>query len=269
MFILFDIGGTKTRITSAFSSDNFNDPIILDTPKTYEEGIELMKSTILDLTKGQTIQKIFGGIAGPVDQHTHSLIQSRNLPLWVGKPLTTDLEHYFHTSVFLDNDSAMVGLGEAVYGAGKDFSIVEYITVSTGVGGARIVNGAIDERSIGFEPGHQIVGENGESLEELISGRAIMEKMGKKAEEISDESFWKVQAEILARGLNNTIADWSPDVVVLGGSMMNKVGISVLYVEESLKRIFTAFPTLPPLKKAVLGDLGGLYGGLACIRKSA
>ena len=34
----------------------------------------------------------------------------------------------------------MVGLGEAVHGAGRGNCIVMYMTISTGVGGARIVH---------------------------------------------------------------------------------------------------------------------------------
>jgi glucokinase len=49
------------------------------------------------------------------------------------------------------------GLGEAVFGAGKGREIVVYMTISTGVGGARIVGGKIDASAMGFEPGHQII----------------------------------------------------------------------------------------------------------------
>lgn len=268
MYILFDIGGTKTRIAQARSLDSYDAPIIFETPKSYEEGIKKIKETILGISQGQTIDAIAGGIAGPFSQKSRTLIQSLNLPDWVEKPLATDLETTFHTKVFLDNDSAMVGLGEAVYGAGRGFPIVAYVTVSTGVGGARIVDGSVDERSIGFEPGKQIIGENGETLEGLISGRAVEEKTGKKPAEIHDPAFWDTLAKTLAQGLNNVIVDWSPDVVVLGGSMMNNVGISVEKTMEYLKEILTIYPELPMMKKSELGDLGGLSGALAYLKQN-
>lgn len=266
MYILFDIGGTKTRIAQARSLDSFDTPVIYPTPQTYEEGIAKLKETILSISQGQKIDAIVGGIAGPFSQKSRMLVQSLHLPDWVEKPLVSELETSFQTKVYIDNDSAMVGLGEAVHGAGRGFPIVAYITVSTGVGGARIVNGAIDERSVGFEPGKQIMDEEEHTLESLISGRAIEIQTGQKPENITDQDFWDSIAKILARGLNNIIVDWSPDVVVLGGSMMNIVGISVPKTEEYVKEILTSYQEIPPLKKSELGDLGGLSGALAYLK---
>ena len=41
------------------------------------------------------------------------------------------------------------------------------------------------------------------------------------------EKKWEELAETFAIGLHNTILHWSPDRVVLGGSMFNEIGISV------------------------------------------
>ncbi len=269
MFIIFDIGGTKTRITSALSTDNFNNPVIFDTPLNYSEGIELLKQHIHSLVGGQPITAIVGGIAGPWNNHDGLLLSSHNLSDWVQKPLRSDLENTFHTRVIIDNDAAMVGLGEAVFGAGKDFSIVAYITISTGVGGVRIVNGAIDDRSIGFEPGKQIIDAEGHTLEDLISGKSLEESTGQKPATITDAAVWDGLAKNLAFGINNIVVDWSPDVVVLGGSMMNKVGIPIDATEKYLHEVLKVFPVIPPLKKALLGDIGGLYGGLARLRENS
>lgn len=274
MKILFDIGGTKTRVAGSQSSDSFDNPIILETPKLYQDGLDALKKTILEVTRGQNIEAIAGGIAGPFSARKSSLIGSPNLSDWIGKPLISDLEKTFNCPVHIENDSAMVGLGEAVHGAGKGFEIVAYITISTGVGGARIVSGKIDERVIGFEPGHQIVDidksvmpdADGIYLGNYISGKGVENRTGKKPYEITDESFWDELAKILAYGLNNTIVHWSPDVVVLGGSMMNKVGISVEKTENYLKEILTIYPEIPQIKKSQLGDLGGLYGAMAYLK---
>lgn len=266
MYILFDIGGTKMRVASATSSDNFNNPVILDTPQNYLDGLELLQKTILDLSRGQAISAIVGGIAGPWDRTTGQVLSSHNLPDWAMKPIRASLENTFHAKCYIDNDAAMVGLGEAVFGAGKGSAIVGYITVSTGVGGAKIVNGKLDDRAVGFEPGKQVIGENGETLESLVSGHALEEKTGKKPVEITDPQVWDDLARFLARGLNNIIVDWSPDVVVLGGSMMNTIGIPVDAVARYVKDTLTVYPIIPPIKKSLLGDMGGLYGGLAIIK---
>jgi predicted NBD/HSP70 family sugar kinase len=274
MNILFDIGGTRTRIAKSHGADSFDEPVIFETPKSYTEGIEQIKKVIQNIAGEEKIDLVVGGFAGPIDRKTSTIIASPNLPDWVEKPLKKDLEDFTHSAVYLENDSAMVGLGEALYGSGKGFPIVVYITISTGVGGARIVHGKIDERVIGFEPGHQIVDMDnsvypdnaGHDLESMIGGRWVEARMGKKAHEITDEAFWDTIARILAVGLNNTIMHWSPDVVVLGGSMMKKIGVPIVRVEAHLRQMVKIYPVLPPIVKAEFEHDGGLYGALAYIK---
>ena len=131
------------------------------------------------------------------------------------------VENFKETEIIIENDASMAGVGEAQFGAGRGFEIVAYITVSTGVGGAKIVNGKIDEHAVGFEPGKQIMDVNsGKTLEDMISGKALQEKFGKHPKEIKDQGVWDNHAWLLAIGLNNIIMEWSPNCVVLGGSMI-------------------------------------------------
>ncbi len=267
MKILFDIGGTKTRIARVIDADTFDVPVVFQTPKNFDEGIELLKNNILKISKEEKITHIAGGIAGLFDQNKGVILSGNNLIGWIDKPVRSELAKLFGAEVIMDNDAALVGLGEAVYGAGRGFDIVAYITVSTGVGGARIVNGEIDERSIGFEPGRQIIDSHGDTLENLVSGSAVLEKTGRKPEEINDPRLWDGLAKVLAYGLNNIVVNWSPSVIVLGGSMMNDVGISIIDTEKYLKGALKSFPVIPPLRRASLGDFGGLHGGLVKLRK--
>ena len=50
----------------------------------------------------------------------------------------------------MDNDVKVAALGEAVLGAGKGYPIVYYVTISTGVGGALV----IDKKVISGQNGH-------------------------------------------------------------------------------------------------------------------
>ncbi len=249
--------------------------VILDTPKNFEEGIQLFKKTALDLAGAETIERVAGGIAGPLDKEKSTLLRAPHLPGWVDRQFRQKLSEALNAPVFLENDSALVALGEATQGAGKDFNIVAYFTISTGVGGARIVGGKIDDNSSGFEPGHQIIDpgnalcrtcENGE-LESYISGAAFEKRFGQKPYEIIDSAVWEETAKFLALGLHNSIVHWSPDVVVLGGSMMKEIGIPIDRVKYHLEKTLNIFPVLPKIKKAELGDLGGLYGALEYLKQ--
>ncbi|MHB8651822.1 MAG: ROK family protein [Minisyncoccota bacterium] len=277
MYILFDIGGTKMRIACTKRTNRSatcGEPRIELTPQNFEEGMEVIIKTARELAGDEVIEGVVGGVAGTIDSTNGTVLNKRHLPEWEEKPLQKHLSEALGAPVTLENDAAMVGLGEAVYGAGRGFPIVAYLTISTGVGGARIVNGAIDKSAQGFEPGRMIVDPDntlcpqcpGNELEDYVSGTAVEKRFGKKPYEISDPAVWDELAKFLAHGINTTIAYWSPDVVVLGGSMMREVGIHLEDVEKHLENIFKITPSFPPIRKAELGDVGGLYGALAYIQ---
>lgn len=262
------------RVVAADRKKFIGEPVVVSTPQDFNEGMETLKRIIINLTQGASIDAIVGGIAGPLNAEKTMLVKSPNISGWVDKDIKKVLTEAYNVPVSIENDAALVGLGEANYGAGRGNDIVVYLTVSTGVGGVRIVNGVIDESTQGFEPGHQIIDPDntlcpscdGNDLESYVSGSAIEKRFGKKPFEITDQAVWDELAKFLAYGLNNTIMHWSPNVVVLGGSMMKEIGIQVPDVERHLQKIMTIFPKLPELKKAELADFGGLYGALSYAR---
>ncbi len=270
MYILFDIGGTKMRVVSADRKKFLGDPVVVSTPKDFNEGMETLKRIIDNLKGDQPIEAIVGGIAGPLNTEKTMLVKSPNLSGWVGHDIKSTLLEAYKVPVTIENDAALVGLGEANYGAGRGKDIVVYMTISTGVGGVRIVKGNVDESAMGFEPGHQIIDPDntlcptcdGNDLEAYVSGTSIEKRFGKKPFDIHDDAIWDELAKFLAYGLHNTIVHWSPDIIVLGGSMMKEVGIPLPTVRTHLEEIMKIFPTLPQIEKAELGDFGGLYGAL-------
>lgn len=272
MIMICDIGGTKMRLSHSINVGFFSDPNTSKTPDDFNDGVKILQEYI-DKIKPK---KIVIGIAGSLNQDKTSLVAAPNLKNWEGKNIKESLKT--DADIFIENDTALVGLGEATVGAGKNYHIVAYITVSTGVGGVRIVDKKIDINRHGFEPGHQIVdldntacGPDCENIEHhgighldnLVSGKALEQKTGKKATEITDSKIWNEHADHLAAGLYNTIVHWSPDVVVLGGSMI--VGDPAIPFDRIVKKteeLMHTFPILPEIKKALLKDVGGLHGAL-------
>jgi predicted NBD/HSP70 family sugar kinase len=178
----------------------------------------------------------------------------------VHKDIKKILTDSFGCKVYFENDASLVGLGEAMHGAGKGNAIVVYITVSTGVGGTRIVDGCIDLSRHGFEIGHHHV-RDGKTLEELVSGTVIAEKYGRHPKEILDKDIWEQYTDDLALGVSNAVLFWSPDIVVIGGSMARSVLFDRL--NQKLKEDTQIFEKLPTVVHAALDTVGGLYGGLA------
>lgn len=265
MHLLFDIGGTNLRVGISADGKELTQWQKVPTPSGFEDGIKELENLTNKLCNQAQITKISGGIAGILDSSHESLLWAPNLPGWIGQPFKSELTRLFNCEIKLQNDAALAGLGEVHYGAGHGYTIVAYLTVSTGVGGARIVNGKIDHYSFGFEPGQQLIDMSGLTLEKQISGVAISRRFQKPVTEIIDPAIWQELGEKLASGLVNIITLWSPDIIIIGGGMMNdKNGIILKNVAVHLQKIFpiSGIP-IPALVPAQLKDTNGLWGALA------
>ena len=267
MNLALDIGGTKTRIGLISDSYKLLDSFFLLTDKNYESGVK----NIFNFIKNQDVRisKICLGIAGVMNQG--KLYSSPNMKNWIGKPIETDFKKEFSAEVYIENDAALAGLGEAIYGAGKNHKIVSYITVSTGVGGSRIVNGMIDNKVYGFEPGkHRIFCKKSpSSFESLVSGKSIKKIYDQDAEKISDKKVWGEIMKNVALGVTNSIYFWSPEIVVLGGGVALSESFDIqLLREEVEKRVIKTYPKVPVITKAALGDFSGIWGGIAYLRSA-
>ena len=268
MYLVFDIGGTNLRIGLSRNRQSLYKTKIILRPKDFDRGIAGFKQVADELADGEKIEGIAGGIAGPLDQKKSMLISSPHISEWINKPFKASLESVFGAPVILENDSALDSLGEAVFGSGKNHSIVGYIQIGTGVGGAKIIDGKLDKNSLGFEPGHQIIIPGGKEckcggkghLEAYVSGAYLERNYGQKGENLEDKSAWDEIAKNLAIGVYNAIVFWSPDLLVLGGRVM--LSIPFERVKEYLSKIQTIFPSPPEILPAKLGDDAGLFGAL-------
>ncbi len=260
MFLLFDIGGTKSRFAVSHDGIAFDEPIIIDTPSNYTNGIIAFDDCVKKITRGKKIDKAVGGFPGTIIDG--KVFKSPNLPDYEGKLLSYELERVFGVKPTLENDASLATLGEAIYGAGKGFSIVAYITISTGIGGGLVIDKKIQKKKYGFEPGHQIINyKTREVLHDLISGTALSKKYNKPAKEIKEPEVYEWISEVLGVALTNIIVHWSPDVLVLGGSITKDIDISE--VEEQIKNNMKIFPDIPVIKRAELGAYNGIWGALA------
>lgn len=246
MRVLFDIGGTNTRVGISRTGRNLDDLMIYKTPWKYEKGMDKLVAGGLALARGKKIKSVIGGVAGILSLDGKSIFVSPNLPRWSKRPVRADLERAFGCGAAVANDAALAGLGEAHYGAGKGYGIMAYLTVSTGIGGCRVTGGELDKSHLGFEPGHQIVAYKGGKL--------------KYFEPYTDNRK-------LAVGLHNAVVFWSPEIIVMGGGRMKDPRIRISELKRQLKRTLAFYPRLPQIKKAELGDLSGLYGALVLSRR--
>ncbi len=267
MFLSIDIGGTSTRIALSKDGKKIEKEVKYDTPKKYDDGIDLLQENIEKLTRHKP-KAVSVAVASPIDYEKGTLIKPPNLPNYKGHAIRKELELRLRTKVFLENDGALGGLGE--YSQRKKVKVLGYITLSTGVGGVRIVDGRIDYHALPFEPGHQILDPHGRfwpgcgqkgCFEALASGTAFEMTYGVKPEFCEDDRIWEEHAEITSQGLVNVITLWTPEVLVIGGGL-TKAGSKftkplIKFTKEKLK-IYSP----PKIEISKMGDENVLLGGL-------
>ena len=109
-----------------------------------------------------------------------------------------------------------------------------------------------------------------DTVENQISGTAVRKKYGIDPWKLESIEEREKLAEILAKSLYDNVLHWSPDTIVIGGSMITGENpIPIDHVEETLNKLVTTiYPHAPRVKKAQLGKLGGLYGGMAYLKRA-
>lgn len=268
MYFVFDIGGTNMRVAVSADGETITKSKILPTSQDFEQGIQTLKQAANELSGGEKITGVAGGVAIILDKNKTMAVRSTHLKDWINKPLKATLERLFEAPAHIENDSHIAGLGEATHGAGVGKNIVAFINIGTGIGGVRIVNGKIDQNASGFEPGHQIIVVDGEPcdcggvghFESYVAGRYLEKMYHQKGENITDPAVWDKVSRYLAIALNNTVVHWSPNIIVLGGSVSKSIPLEKTLTY--LKVYLTIFPELPQIVKATLGQDAGLYGAL-------
>lgn len=265
MILVFDLGATNTRLALSTDGVHLGKQLILPT-NADKDGAETFIATVLDFVGSHKIQHIAGGIAGTIDRNEGILLHSPNLPEWKNVPIRAMLKAALGVDALLENDTALVGLGEVM--AYSREGITVYVTVSTGVNGARFVGGRIDSSTYGFEAGEELIPTPSgqlKSLEDLVGGHSLQQRYGRLPSTIDDPAVWEAEAGYLAMGLYNMMLLWSPKTIILGGSMMRDIKLHM--IKQKMQMLPKVFPEWPELRKAELGSLGGLYGGLELIRE--
>ena len=160
-YIGIDLGGTNVRVSKVDEKGN-----ILQTVKSNsygDQGPEVvmpnLKNLIRQIDDYQLCEGIGMGVPGPVDTIRKVMTLSSNLPGFTEYPIAKELEDEFNMPVYVDNDANVAGLAEALVGAGKLQPIVYYVTISTGIGGALVVNGRVVSGKSGYagEVGNLVV----------------------------------------------------------------------------------------------------------------
>ncbi|MFC1755847.1 ROK family protein [Patescibacteria group bacterium] len=277
MYISIDLGGTNTRIASSKDLIEILDVIKVKTEQDVELERNIIDSSIKKLCDGEEIEGLCIGVPGLIDKEKKIFEKIPNIPAFdnisfedfIGNISSLD-------STIIENDASLAGLGEAVRGAGKNYNVVAYLTLSTGVGGVRISGKKLDPYQGHSEPGHMVIEEGGKVCEHChqagclsayTSGKSFEKNYGTSSSECTDQDIWNEYANKLSLGLINIMADWGPEVIVLGGSISNKFEeyFKKPLLEELKKQDFFE---IPPIVKSELDDNSGIYGGFEALKQA-
>ena len=290
-----DIGGTKIAV--GMVDDNGKVLTRMDAPtdpNRYSDSVELIAHMLRRTAQraGAQITGIGIGSTGPVDPMRGEFGDVDFLPGWRGKSPVKDLATVFNVSAALENDGDAAALAEAGWGAGKNRKRLIYITVGTGIGGGIIFDGQLYRGVEGAHPevGHQVIDPAGPQCtcgfhgcwESLAAGPAMVawlernapadypHRQGITAKRICElalegdalaQQAVETEAFYLGMGLANLINLFTPDAIVLSGSVMKSASLFMDRIRALIRsgcRFVPAEKT--ELTLASLGDDTNLIG---------
>lgn len=290
-----DIGGTKIAV--GVVDDNGRVLARLQSPtdpERYSDSMELV-AHMLRQTARQANTQLTGigiGSTGPVDPIKGEFGDVDFLPGWRGKNPVNDLTQIFNLRVALENDGDAAALAEAGWGAGRNRSRLIYVTVGTGIGGGMVFDGRLYRGVDGAHPevGHHIIDPAGPKCscgfrgcwESLAAGPAMAawvennappdypHKQGITAQRICELALEgdpiacqavENEALYLGIGLANLINLFTPDMIVLSGSVMKSSELFLGRIRELIAKGCRFVPAeKTELAMASLGDDTNLIG---------
>lgn len=218
-------------------------------------------------------------------------------------PLKEKLTNLLQIPVTVVNDANAAAYGEAVFGAGKNFSDSVFITLGTGVGGGIIIGGKLftGGKGAGAEIGHTVIVHDGKKctcgrkgcFEAYSSATALIRDTRTAMQNNLSSRLWlcggldKVTGKTafdfaetdeaakdvvnayvynLACGIINLANVFRPQVIILGGGVAEQGESLIAPLQKRLDAKIFGGQEYAPVKivKASLGNLAGALGAAAC-----
>jgi glucokinase len=285
-----DIGGTKIAAGVVDAEGKVHGfvtaPSDSESARGVERLFELGRRAIAE--SGLEVEAVGIGCGGPLDSERGVLIAPLHLPGWKDVAVAELAAAAFDRPAFLDNDGTAGAAGEHRFGAGRGTQAMVYLTISTGVGGGVVIDGAVQRgrSGNGGELGHVTVDWHGRRcrgcgrrgcLEAYCSGTSIAERaveagmedgvtaadvaQGARAGDEIAFRVWAETCEALACGLTSIANLFEPEVIVLGGGVVRTGEQLLAPVRTSVAEQMIGPPV--SIVAAASGDAAGVVGAAA------
>ncbi|MFH0759780.1 MAG: ROK family protein [Bacteroidota bacterium] len=275
LYIGVDIGGTSI-VSARFSKREMLDRSEVATG-ALRPADEIMESLFdaIDQVLTDDVVGIGIGMPGFMNSSTGEILLINNIPAFNGFSVKPVVEKRFGLPVFQSNDANCFALGEAWYGAGRDYENLVGVTLGTGLGGGIIINRKIHTGLAGGAGELGCFSFKGGIVEDSCSAALFAKKYQSTGAELYKRAKAGDQNAIaafdeLARNigemLNTVMFILAPEAFVIGGS----VARAWEFLEKPLREQVDKFPVELIGKNTALVpaslDNAGLYGAAAlCI----
>lgn len=290
-YLCYDIGGTEIKSGIYDERGNvFKRLPPIKTKKALEDNklVDNIVTNIESVLKNDNVEGIAISTAGVVNPKTGQVVYAGKTISNYGTPkLKEIIETKFNLPCAVENDVNSAILGEVWKGQLKDVDDAFMLTLGTGIGGAIILNGEL-VRGSHFSAGEigymKIEGNNFQSLaaasvlerkvsnlkNEKLDGLEIFKlakNNDKEVLEIIDETMY-----YLSLGLLNINYMFNPDVIVIGGGIINEFALLKPFIDKHITEhressYFTQSKIVPATLKNNAGMIGALYSLLKTINK--
>jgi glucokinase len=276
MILAIDIGGTKFSI-AAFEGERMvrRESRATDAAGGRDWMLGQIREIVLDWRRDLSFDRCGIGFGGPVDFPTQRVVLSTHVGGWRDFDLPAFVGSLAGAPAVMDNDANAGALGEGEFGAGKGYSPLFYMTLSTGIGGgiyqdARVWRGA---DSYAGEIGHLTIRPDGPQC--LCGARGCFERMccglwlerdhGRTPKDLmQDPQFVESYVVDLALGLKAAVMLLNPARIVIGGGIAKAGDRLFLPLRAELRRQITSWSAARiDVVPASLGDDSVLYGAMA------
>lgn len=203
-YIGVDIGGMSVKYGFVNENGNILAKRTVKTEGTADSVIDTLGKALVAFLeenglKKDEIEGVGIGCPGAITAATGTVEYSNNLG-WKNVKLTDGLKKYLDTEYKVSNDANVAALGEATFGAAKEFSDVIMLTLGTGVGGGIVLGNKLYEgnESKGAELGHAVLVLGGEEctcgrkgcIEAYCSASALIRDTKRAMLRDTDSKMW-------------------------------------------------------------------------------